>query len=860
LEADELFHTESAEQVAARLASDPAEGLNAGEAAKRLAEVGPNELQRVGARSWLMVLGAQFVDFLIVILLVAAGISLAIGQTTDALTILAVVLINGLVGFVQEWRAEKSLDALQRMLALKTQVVRNGVETCIDARLLVPGDLVRLDIGDQIPADMRLTKAVELRIDESTLTGESLPVDKTIEAVPENIPLANRSCMAWMGSSVVNGNGEGLVVATAMTTEFGQIARLTQSVADQRTPLQARLGNLGKKLGVISLGLSAAIALLGWALGRPLLEMFFTGVALAVAVVPEALPIVVTTTLALGIGAMVKKRALFRRLPAAETLGSTTVICSDKTGTITSNQMTVTAIWMLAGSVEVSGEGYDPTGQFSVDGTAVDPASRADLAALLTTAGLCNNAQVQKTDAGWQPVGGSTEAALLVAALKGRCGPPENQSRAGELAFNSERKRMTVVINAGDQLVAHTKGAPEAIVPLCNRIRRGEEVVPLDADTLKQIETAYQGMAQDGQRVLALAATELPEGSPIDAPTVEADMVFLGLAGIIDPPRAEVKQAISIARQAGIRVILITGDAGETATAIAESIGLPDSVTLTGPAVQAMDDTQLTEALRGEVLFARTTPEQKLRIVKLLQQNGEVVAMTGDGVNDAPALQKADIGVAMGIRGTDVARSAADLILLDDNFSSIVAAVAEGRRQFDNIRKFVQYILSANLGEVLAILANIVLGGPLILLPVQILWMNLVTDGMTVAAVGTYVAIAAVALFYFNLGAGTDAEVMRAQTLAFTGIIVLEKINVLNFRSLNEPLHVIGWFSNKWLLVVIAITLGVHTCAIYVPFLQQALHTVPLRWEDWLLLLIVALPLLGVMELRKWRMAKQSAA
>ncbi len=889
------FHSESVDAVADAVESDLVSGLAADSAAVRLADVGLNALQRTGIRSWFNVLFSQFVDFLILILLIAAAVSLAIGQVGDAITIFAVVVLNGCLGFVQEWRAERSMEALQGMLALKSCVVRDGREQIIDATLLVPGDLVRLKIGDRIPADMRLTETVNLRVDESALTGESVPVRKTTAAQPVGVDLASRACMVWMGASVVNGYGQGLVVATAMQTEFGQIAELTQSVGTERTPLQKRLGVLGRNLGLISIVLSFTVALLGWLLGRPLVEMFFTGVALAVAIVPEALPIVVTMTLALGIRAMVKKRALFRRLQAAETLGSATVICSDKTGTITANEMTVTRIWMPSGIVDVTGEGYDPAGHFEIDGARFDYREHTDLIALLNTALICNHAELKETAGVWKCSGEPTEAALLVAAYKVWLAPQEDLQRLSELSFNSERKRMSIVVREdrdSDLVTSHTKGAPEVLLPLCDRIRVGDDIVEFDAASRRRAEQAYEDMAASGLRVLALATRSLPADDRIDEHTVERQLIFLGLAGIMDPPRPEVAAAMRIASQAGIRVIIITGDAAATAMSVAERIGLRISRSLTGEQISSMTDEELLQALRGDVLFARTSPRHKLRIVGLLQDQGQIVAMTGDGVNDAPALKKADIGVAMGIRGTDVARSAADLILLDDNFRSIVAAVEEGRRQFDNIRKFVRYILSAHLGEVVAIFLNIVIGGPLILLPVQILWMNLVTDGMTAIALGLepgevnrmkrpprdpseslpnrqglwmilgagiYIALATAGLFYFSLSEGTSAYVLRAQTMAFTGIIMNEKINVFNFRSLDQPLATVGWFSNRWLLLAVAITLGAHACAVYVPFLQRALHTVPLAWQDWGIMIVVALPLFLIMESVKWYTARRGS-
>jgi Ca2+-transporting ATPase len=891
------FHAESIEQVAAQLGTDPARGLTTDLAAARFIEFGPNALQRVGVRTWPKVLLSQFTDFLILILLVAVVVSITIGQVGDAITILAVVVLNGLLGFVQEWRAERSLEALQSMLALKTRIVREGREQVIDATQLVPGDVVLLKSGDKVPADMRLIEAVNLRADESALTGESIPIQKETRPVAEDTDLAARSSMAWMGAAIVNGYGRGLVIATAMQTEFGRIAELTQSIGDTRTPLQKRLVSLGKNLGLISIALSFAVALLGWVFGRPVLDMFFTGVALAVAIVPEALPIVLTTTLALGIRAMVKKNALFRDLRSAETLGSASVICSDKTGTITTNEMTVTNIWMLSGMVDVTGEGYDPAGHFEVDGQQIDHRERADLNALLTSALICNHADIAESGGVWKHSGQPTEAALVVAACKAMLAPPQDLETVSELSFNSDRKRMTIIARdpaaADDGLSAHVKGAPEILLSLCSHARDGDQIVELDAAGRERIEAAYAGMAGDGLRVIGIATRQLPADASLQEDDVERGLVFLGLTGIMDPPRPEVAHAIEVAKEAGIRVIIITGDAAPTALAVAERIGLDVASALTGEQVAAMTDAELLQALEMDVLFARTAPKHKLRIVGLLQDQGQIVAMTGDGVNDAPALKKADIGVAMGIRGTDVARSAADLILLDDNFRSIVAAVDEGRRQFDNIRKFVRYILSAALGEVAAIFLNIMIGGPLILLPVQILWMNLVTDGMTAIALGvepgesdrmqrpprdpemslpnrqgvwmiigagSYIAVATAALFYFYLGDGTAADIARAQTVAFTAIIVMEKVNVFNFRVLDRPLNTVGWFSNRWLLLAIAITLGAHICAVYVPFLQRALHTVPLGFEDWTVMALVALPLFAIMETAKWVAARSGPA
>lgn len=873
-----------------QLSSDPAQGLTASEVLERQRHYGPNRLQAAKQTRWYQVLARQFLDILVGILFIAAAISLAVGETGDAITILAIIMLNGALGFVQEWKAEKAMAALQRMLSPQCRVVRDGQQQVIPAEQLVPGDLVVLEIGDRVPADLRLIEAVNLKVDESALTGESASVHKDTLPLPAETPLASRRNIAWMGTSVTNGRARGLVIATGMRTEFGHIAELTQAVGDQQTPLQRKLALLGRQLGSFSVAISIVVALSGWLLGKPLLEMFLTGVSLAVAVVPEGLPAVVTITLALGIRAMVRRKALLRRLQAAETLGSATVICTDKTGTLTENEMTVRRIWLPGGDIQVTGTGYDPAGHFEIDGERIDYHRRPDLLALLETGLRCNHARVKKTGDHWQELGEPTEAALVVAAYKAWLSPGDAQHTLTEFSFNSSRKRMTLIETTARGRIAHVKGAPEVILQRCNRILNGGEERPLDEHDREAVIAAYEGMAVSGLRTLALARRLLPGEIGLDEDAVENDLVLLGVVGIIDPPRPQVPDAVALAYRAGIRPIMITGDAPATALAIGRRIGLRADHAVTGPELGRMSDQKLLEVLRGHVLFARTTPADKMRIVGILQGLDEVVGMTGDGVNDAPALKKADIGIAMGRRGTDVAKGAADMILTDDNFASIIGAVEEGRRQYDNIQKFVRYLLSSNTGEVLAIFLNIVLGGPLLLLPVQILWMNLVTDGMTAVALGMepaekgimhrpprsvehpildragmliilllggYIALASLWLFHHYLQSGGEDRVMLAQTVAFTGIIVLEKINVFNFRALREPVSRIGWLSNPWVLAAWTLTIGLQVCAVYLPILQDALHTVPLGWRDWGLIFLLAAPIFLLTESFKWLRLRQ---
>jgi len=883
------WHALSFEEACARLDCDVETGLSESEVARRLAQYGRNRLLTTRAPPWWSLLGRQFTDGLILLLFIAAGISFAIGHVTDGVAILAIVALNGILGFVQEWRAERAMAALRRMLAPRCRARRDGRVVEVEAQTLVPGDVVRLSIGDHIPADLRLEARIDLSTDEAALTGESEPVAKSGAVGPPDEPVAERTGMAWMGTTVAHGRGVGVVVATGMRTEFGTIARLTAEVTRERTPLQHSLAVLGRRLGVLGLGLALLVAAVGVALGHDLATMFLTGVSLAVAAVPEGLPAVVTLTLALGVRAMVRRRALLRRLPAAETLGAATVICTDKTGTLTQSAMTVQRIWTRAHVFDVTGVGYEPAGRFEVAGAPIDVHEHADLEALLTSAVHCNHARVHRTGEDWQVVGEATEGALVTAALKAGL-PGEHGTLESEFPFDSGRKRMTVIERDRGTCTAHVKGAPEVLLERCTRILDGDaERALTDADR-RDVEAAYAALARLGLRTLALARRAFGDTCPTDPEHAERDLTLLGIVGMMDPPRAEVPPAIAAARRAGIRVIMITGDAAITAQAVAAQVGLPVDTVMTGRDLEALDDTALSDVLAGDVLFARTTPEHKLRIVHLLQARGEVVGMTGDGVNDAPALKRADIGIAMGVRGTDVARGASDMVLMDDNFASIIGAVEEGRRQYANIRNFVRYLLSSNSGEVLAIFVALLIGGPLILLPVQLLWINLVTDGLSavalglepshagtmdrpprrkdeailsgaglahVLALGTWIGAVTLLLFRLHFDAGDPASLATAQTMAFTAIVVAEKINVFNFRSLSAPLTSIGLFTNPWLLAAVLLSLALQALAVYAPFMQRALHTVPLAPLDWVWMVLAAAPIFLVPEAVKLLRARR---
>lgn len=851
-------------------------GLTSHEAAARLEQFGLNILETRHTAPWWVIFARQFASVLILVLFVAAGIALALGHLVDAAAIGAIVVLNGCLGFIQEWRAERTLESLRAMLSPQALVLRDGRERTIRAETLVPGDQVILAAGDKVPADISLEDVAGLRIDESVLTGESTSLSKTVASTDSE---DTRPGCAFMGTSVVEGRARGRVTATGMATEFGKIAALTAALPPKPTHLQRKVGTLGRHLGMVALGLAGLIIVLGWISGKDPADMVLTGLSLAVAIVPEGLPAVVTVTLAIGASAMVKRRALSRKLQATETLGAASVICTDKTGTLTENEMTVDRIWLEPFTIDVTGTGYTPLGQFQIAGDAFDHAACPLLTHFLTAAMTCSTARITEKDGKWEKTGQPTEAALVVAAGKAGLQPPPDDPILREIPFSSERKRMTVMIREGDRHLVYAKGAPEVLLPACSHIAGLSEPMELDDGRRRNVERAYQDIASQGLRVLAVAAKPVASADITDE-DMENGLILIGLAGIIDPPRPEVHGAIATATAAGIDVIMITGDGPDTALAIAGMLDLPGETAITGSMLERMDDDALMDCLDKKAVFARTAPHHKMRIVKSLQAQGAIVAMTGDGVNDAPALKQADIGIAMGIRGTDVARDSSDLVLLDDNFASIVGAIEEGRRQYQNIRKFVRYLLSSNAGEVTAIVTNILIGGPIIFLPIQILWMNLVTDGLTALTLGLeppetdvmrqpprspkedivgvngliiillfalYTGSASLFAFYQVL----DQGVVIAQTVAFTTMIFLEKFSVFAFRSLTLPWSKIGFFSNPWLLAALALTLGAQVAAVYWPPLQTVLRTIAFEPQTWIMVALLVAPVVIVPELVK---------
>ncbi|WP_298432414.1 cation-transporting P-type ATPase [uncultured Jannaschia sp.] len=829
-------------------------GLTCAAARARLDEHGPNALPRAsGPRPW-TVMARQFRDPLVALLLAAIAIALLLGQPLDAGAIAVVVVLNAALGFVQEWRAERTLDALRDLLVAEATVVRDGQRLRVPAQDIVPGDVVVLTAGDRVPADLTVLDARSLAVDESVLTGESLPVAKAVDA-----PL-------MASTTVVAGRAEGVVTRTGIDTEFGQISRLTASVDRSQTSLQRSLAALARGIGIAAVAVALAVMGLGLWLGRALGEMVMVALSLAVSIVPEGLPAVVTVTLALGAGAMARRRTLVRRLQAVETLGAASVICTDKTGTLTENVMTAVELWTPRGTHPVAGTGYAPEGRIGgLDGAP----------ALLRVAGGCNDAELRQTADGWALIGEPTEGALMALARKA---PAPEDFRLAERPFDSDRKMMAVLVDGPGGRALLVKGAPETVLDACTETDGGA--------SLAEAAAAAEAMAARGLRVLALASRPEP-GEDLS----ETGLTLHGFAGLIDPPRPEVRGAVAKALAAGVTPIMITGDGPVTAQAIGAQLGIGGTV-VTGPALDAMDEAALFDALRIGALFARTTPSHKMRIIGALQAQGRIVAMTGDGVNDAPALRQADIGVAMGQRGTDVAREAADVVLLDDNFATIVAAIEEGRRQFANTTKFVRYLLSSNAGEVIALTGALALGGALIFLPIQILWMNLVTDGVTamalglekvepdqmrraprrpdapvldrrgvglIAAFGLYTGTAALAIF---LILRPEGEVL-ARSATFTAMVVFEKVSVFAFRSARNPNRILGWASNRWLWAALAVTLGAQVAALHVPLLQEVLRTVPLGWPEWGLIGLLALPLIvvpeAIKEVRRYRATQYTA-
>lgn len=890
------YHALSPQEVRQALGCGP-EGLSDTEAARRLEHYGPNELAVSPGISFLRLFLGQFSNLLILILLIAAGISYFLGERLDAGVILAIVLACAVLGFVQEYRAERAAQALARLTAPTATVLRDGQEQVIPAREVVPGDLLLLTAGDRVAADGRLVAAALLQADESLLTGESLPVAKTVEPVPTETPVADRRCLVYAGTVIVSGRGQAVVTATGKHTEFGRIARLLEGVPQEVTPLERRVAHIARVLGTVCVAIAGGAMLLGIARGEDLWPMLLWGISLAVAAVPEALPAVVTGALAIGTIRMARQKAIVRRLPAVETMGCTTVICTDKTGTLTKNEMTVRALFIDNVEVEVSGSGYEPVGEFRTRELAYFTPAHPTLHLAGRIAMLCNDAVLVQENGAWRVRGDPTEGALLVLGRK--LGLTEahlrlESPRVAEIPFSAERRRMSTVHDTPRGRVMYLKGAPESLLPHCHRLYTSQGEQPLAAVGRQVIAGQAADMASRALRVLGLAYRRLPELSEITPAVEEEDLVWVGLVGMIDPPRPEAKMAVRRCHRAGIRVLMVTGDHAGTARAVAREVGLvkpgQDQV-LTGRELSRLSDAELSRRLRDTCIFARVSPEHKLRLVDLLKAQGEVVAMTGDGVNDAPALKRADIGVAMGLSGAEVTKETAAMILADDNFATLVAAVEEGRAIFDNIKKYLIYLLSCNFGEILVLAGALLFGLPLPLVALQILWVNLTTDGLPALALGVdpkspdvmrrpprppqegvftravsalimvisgYLALTLLPLFaYYSLtdprGLGDSRQVLvHAQTMVFAAFILAEMVNAFNCRSDHLSLLTVGFWRNGWLVAAVAFSLALMLAVIHWPPLARLFHVTPLEVTDWLVALAVALGLFPVVEGAKW--------
>lgn len=883
-----LWHSIPADEVL-RILDTGIEGLGNDERAKRLEIYGKNEIAVEHLRSPLIVFLLQFRSILIGILIIAAVISFFIGEIIETAAIILIVLLNAVIGFANEWQAEKAIEALRGMLELKAIVITDGTATENDASKVVPGDIIVLEMGRKVPADALILSSTSLLVDEAPLTGESQAVEKSSQVLAGDTPLAERQNMVFMGTAVQNGRGQAVVVSTGMNTEFGRIAGLTASIAEVETPLARRLDELGKHISVLAIVVAAVIVITGLLQNRGFHEMFMTAVALAVAVIPEGLPAVVTLTLAIGIKQMYRRRCLIRHLSSSETLGTVSVICTDKTGTLTRNEMTLKEIYVPGTVYSVEGTGYVPEGSFFRDDERIDPLKDEGLFRFLRSGVLCNHALLVKKEEDWTIMGSPTEGSLVVAAHKAGMDERSFQESTPvmELSFNTERKRMTMIYDNNGVYMAFVKGAPEKILGRSKVVLRDGEALPLGDADIRELTGIYESMAGRGLRVLAIAERDLGRSLPENSDDCESELTFLGFAGIIDPPRVEVREALKTCSNAGIGVIMMTGDSSLTAKAVADAIGLKSDGVLTGNDIEELDDEKIAERLKKTRILARVTAEDKLRVTRVLSAKGYDIAMTGDGINDAPALKSAAVGIAMGIKGTDVAKESSDIILLDDNFESIVAGIHEGRREYENIQKFTRYLLSSNVGETVAIAVGLLMNLPLILLPLQILWINLVTDGVAALAlgvepaerdvmdmkprerdepildknalimiliIGTWIGLLTVMVFL----AAFDLDEARARTLAFTGIIIFELINVLNFRSLRSTLGSVGIMSNPYIIIALIASLLIQVLVIYwLPF-QLFLHTVPLHLTDWIILIVIGIPLLAAGEIYKYGSSRKS--
>jgi len=884
------WHALAVDEVLKILETKP-QGLDEDEAKRRLALYGPNELRREKGRSRLSIFLNQFKNVLILILLIASGLSIMIGEVFDAALIIAIVIASAVLGAFQEYRAERALEALRKLAAPEATVIRSGTEKRILAREIVPGDILVLMAGDRVPADARIFESHELKLDESSLTGESTTVTKIVDPLPEDTPLADRLNMVYAGTVVVYGKGKAVAVATGMKTEMGKIAEIVQEVKEEKTPLEKRTDQIGKILAYLCLSVAIIVAVIGLFIWRyDLLTMAIWAVSLAVAAVPEALPAVVTGALAIGMYAMAQKNAIVRKLPAVETLGCTTVICADKTGTMTKGEMTVRKIYLRKFGeelIDVTGAGYEPRGEFRIRGDSINPLELKELKLLLLGCLLCNDARLEEAEGRWVVRGDPTEGALKVLSRKAGLMDEIESSypRVDEVPFSSERKRMTTLHRTVDgRIIAFMKGAPEVVLSRCSTMMVDGKVIDLGEDDVEEILKVNDMMASKALRNLALAYKVFDKVPEDISESIEQGFTFLGIVGMIDPPRPEVKEALELCRKAGIKVVMITGDHKLTALAIAKELKIfkDGDVALTGKELDSMSDDELERIVEKVTVYARVSPRDKMKIVKALKKRGHVVAMTGDGVNDAPALKSADIGVAMGITGTEVAKEASDMILSDDNFATIVSAVEEGRRIYDDIKKYLFYLLGCNISEILIPLFASFMRLPLPFTALQYLWINLTTDGLPAMALGvdpaepdvmrrpprdpresiatkrdiilflTFIPLLTTLAILVNFVEGLEVEpLVRARTRIFTLMILIELLVALSFRSLKCSAFRVGICKNKFLIVAIISSLLMQLCILYIPIFHRPFKITYPSIQDWMLGLISALAVFALIELVK---------
>ncbi|HRS51618.1 MAG TPA: calcium-transporting P-type ATPase, PMR1-type [Candidatus Marinimicrobia bacterium] len=885
-------------QLCEKLGSDPEKGLSSKEALKRLTQYGPNQLQEQKGRHPIFLFLDQFKDFIIWVLIGAAIVSGFLGEWIDALAILAIVIFNAILGFVQEYRAEKAIVALKRLSTPMAKVIRDGNQMTIPSSEVVPGDVIEVEAGDHIPADSRvLWHTSNFGVEEASLTGESVPVLKNTESIEKSeIPLGERTNMVFAGTSVVSGKARAMVVTTGMQTELGKIAGMILAIEHETTPLQKRLEAFGHWIVYLCFAIVAVVFVMELLRGGKLIDIFLTAVSLAVAAIPEGLPAVVTIALALGVQRMVRRHVLIRKLPSVETLGSATVICSDKTGTLTKNEMTVQTLYVGHRLYRVSGVGYTPQGEFFENDK---PLKREEipleLEKALRCAVLCNGARLYKTEQGYGITGDPTEAALLVASAKLGIWKEEEEKKypfVDELPFDSNRKLMSVIRKYGDQLIAFVKGASDVLLQHCQFIEINGSVRALTEEDRIQIREMNHRFGNEALRVLGLAYRPLDNSEkPFSSEQVEDRLIFLGLIAMMDPPREEVKQAILECKTAGIQPVMITGDHKTTAVAVAKALQIyrPETKALTGEELDQMDETTFQQEVKNISVYARVSPEHKLRIVRAWKSRGDVVAMTGDGVNDAPAVKEADIGVAMGITGTDVTKEVSDMVVLDDNFASIVAAVEEGRGIYDNIKKFIYYLLSCNAGEILLMFFSSLLGLPIPLFPIQILWVNLITDGFPALALGVepldpkvmerpprpkdegivnkktmlllllqgfFIAFSSLLAFIFVLKVEKEG-LERARTAAFIVLAVSQLFHSFNYRNFTESVFKVGFLGNKKLVLATGVSFLLQMAVVYIPFLGIVFKTMPLQWWDWLLVVGLSSCTLWFVECVKWIQRKK---